>query len=306
VTVLVTGAGGWLGSSLVARLQREESADVVALGRGDLDCADERRTEEVFAALRPTTVVHMAASLRRGEERDAADAQWRDSFLAGRSVVRAAANVGVPHLVIPGTMDELGNHAGVLTTDLRARPRTTYGLCRSLVREVASFETRRIPIRVDWFRPTTVYGPGQRGSMLIPSACSAAREGRPAAFTDGVHRRDFLYVDDLMSWLVLVVDVQVSAGRERGFHLHHLGTGEGVQVRDVLALIAAEFESTRFDIGALPTRPHEPPLQVAPPYDQPHPTLGAWRAQTGWREGILQTVDWWRSVPVPTDGAGVR
>jgi len=296
--VLVTGAGGWLGSALARRLADVRPGGVVALDRAALDCADVRRVEAVLGDLQPRTVVHLAASLARGRERGVADAQWRDTFLAGRAVVQAAAAAGVPHLVLLGTMEELGDQSGVLTADLPSRPHTTYGLWKSLVREVAHFEVRRsAELRVDWARPTTVYGPGQRGGMLVPSACAAAHAGQPARFTSGEQRRDFLYVDDLLAWMTLVVDERVAEDGERGFHLHHLGTGEGVAVRDVLRQIEDEFPGARFELGALPRRSHEPLLQVAPPYSSADPILGSWWPVTPWQDGLKRTIAWWRSQP---------
>lgn len=296
---MVTGAGGWLGSALVGHLAQHSAVDVVALDRAGLDCADEVRVRAALARVRPRTVVHLAAALGRAPEAGAADAQWRDTFMAGKNVVQAAAGAGVAHLVVLGTMEELGDHSGVLAVDLPPRARTVYGLCKSLVAEVARFEVRRTDgLRVDWVRPTTVYGPGQRGSMVVPAACAAAQRGHPAKFTSGEQRRDFLYVDDLLAWLSLAVDERVAVHGQRGFHLHHVGTGEGVAVRDVLRCVAGELPEACFELGALPRRPHEPLVQVAPPYSSTDPLLASWSPTAPWREGVKRTAAWWRSQPV--------
>lgn len=304
-SILVTGAGGWLGAALVDALGARGRTGVVGLDRAGLDCSDADQVEKVLADLRPTTVVHLAASLARGPEPGVAEAQWRDTFVAGRTVVQAAARAGVPHVVALGTMEELGDHSGVLTVDLPALPRTPYGLWKSLVREVAQFETRVIDgLRVDWARPTTVYGPGQRGGMLVPAACAAGRVGRLARFTSGEQQRDFLHVDDLIAWMRLAVDDRVAADGARGFHLHHLGTGEGVAVRDVLRHVADSFPGSRFELGGIPRRSYEPAVQVAAPYTTEEPLLASWAPTVGWRDGLTGTVAWWRSQPKAVASAG--
>ena len=293
--VLVTGAGGWLGSSLVARLRQGQKLAVQALTRADVDLSDEHQTREVLSAVRPRVVVHLAASLKRESDSESVTAQWRDTFWAGRNMLQAAVAAGVRHLVLAGTMEELGDRGGVVAPDVTGEPRTTYGLCKALVREVACFEARHAPVRVDWFRPTTVYGPGQRGKMLVPYACSSASSGQKAWFTDGAQRRDFLFVDDLLEWLCLVVREEVGEFGERGVHLHHLGTGVGVAVRDVLELISGELPSADFELSALPSNAHEPTLQVVPSYRDSNPTLNQWKPKIGWEEGITRTAAWWRS-----------
>jgi nucleoside-diphosphate-sugar epimerase len=291
----VTGAGGWIGSLLVSRLlDASTGTDIQAPSRVELNLADSQQVETFLVESRPRKIVHLAASMARDADSSSIAEQWHDTFLAGRNVAQAAATAGVHQIIMAGTMEELGDQPGVLETDLPSQPRTTHGLCKTLVREVARFEARRGPMRIDWIRPTTAYGPGQRGPMVVPSACAAARSGRPTAFTIGIQKRDFLFVEDLLDWILLALDDRVS-GQELGFHLHHLGTGMGVTVREVLDLIASELPGARFELGAIPRRVHEPLVQIAPPYRSEDPVLSSWRAKTTWEAGIKRTTDWWRA-----------
>ena len=296
--VLVTGAGGWMGSLLVARL-RDASAGMKlhSPSRAELDLSDARRVNEFMAETHPRKIVHLAASAAREPDPTSIAAQWRDTFQAGRNVVQAAAGIGTRHVIMAGTMAELGDQPGVLETALPSRPRTTYGLCKTLVREVACFEARLAPLRIDWIRPTTAYGPGQRGSMLVPSACAAASSGRSAAFTIGTQKRDFLFVEDLLDWILLALDDKVSGRGQPGFHLHHLGTGVGTTVREVLDLIASELPNAQFELGAIPRRDHEPLVQIAPRYRSPDPVLSRWEAKTSLELGIKKTTQWWQAQP---------
>ncbi len=275
--------------------QADHPLGVLGLTRADVDLSDEERVHAVLASVRPRAVVHLAASLRRETDTASISAQWRDTFWAGRNVIHAAVRAGVHHLILAGTMEELGDRGGVVGSEAKGDPHTTYGLCKSLVRHVAGFEARHVPVRVDWFRPTTVYGPGQQGTMLVPYACASAIRRQKARFTDGAQRRDFLFVDDLLEWLVLALRQEVGEEGERGLHLHHLGTGVGVAVRDVLDLIAKEIPGAEFELSALPSSPYEPMLQVVPPYQDANPTLNQWSPKTGWEEGIMKTAAWWRS-----------
>lgn len=286
-TILVTGAGGWIGSRLVDRLGR----GVHGLDRTGLDCANREAVDRVLQDVRPATVVHLAASTAHRLDPGATEIHWRDTFHAGRNVVEASAVAGVRHLIIAGTLEELGDADGLLTTDVPGRPRTTYGLCKSLVRDIASFTARTTAMRVDWFRPSATYGPGQRGPMLISSACEAASRGHPLAFTSGEQQRDFLFVDDVIDWIEQAVTLRPEANGEA--NLHHLGTGTGTSVAEVLSLIASALPGARFDIGAVPRREHEPMVQIAPVIPSADPVLGCWRAATTLRDGLRRTTEWW-------------
>lgn len=289
--VLVTGAGGWIGACLVERLATD--GRVEGLSRAELDCARRDQVDATLKALKPVTVVHLAGSTAHRLDPAATELHWRDTFRAGRNVLEASAACGVAHLIMAGTAEELGAHDGVLTTDLPASPRTTYGLCKSLVRDVARFVAHTADMRVDWFRPFIVYGPGQRGEMLVPAACAAAVLGRPTPFTDGQQQRDFLFVDDLLDWIALAVHARPEPNGD--VNVHHLGTGTGVAVANVLEFIAKALPNACFEIGALPRRPHEPQVQIAPANPSADPVLGRWRATTPWKAGLRMTTQWWLS-----------
>jgi nucleoside-diphosphate-sugar epimerase len=201
------------------------------------------------------------------------------------------ASSGVQRIVAVGSLEELGQRGGVLDPSAPAAPTTTYGLAKSLVRQVADFEARRHPLRVDWFRPTIVYGPGQDEEMLLPSAFRAALAGGGGAFSSGEQRRNFLYVDDLADWVWAMLDVPCTA---LGFHLHHVGGADTVPVRDVLTLVATEF-GVELGLGAIPRRKGEPDLQTVAPFRSDERPLGDWRPRVELREGVRRTADWWRS-----------
>ena len=256
--------------------------------------ADSTAVYNFLRACAPSRIVHLAASLARQENESARAQQWRNTFQGGRNLIEAAVALKVPHLLIAGTIDEFGNQGGILTTNLPAQPRTTYGLCKSLLRELGQFYTRREVLRLDWFRPFTVYGPGQVGSMLVPYACQTARDGIPAEFTDGRQIRDFLFIDDLLEWLGLALQIDLSGLRQGEFHLHHLGSQEGTPVCKILELIAAEFPKAQFHLGARPRPAHEPDIQIAPRFSSSDSPLQGWVPGIPLRQGIINTAQWWK------------
>lgn len=297
-TVVVTGAAGFVGGHLVSYLKRSDfQGMVIPLDRKTINLNDRQAVQNFLHTVKPSTIVHLAASMARREEFSDQQKQWRDTFDAGKILLECAVSAGVSHLLMAGSVDELGQQGGVLTITTPAKPYTTYGLCKSLLRETAEFAVRRAAVRIDWFRPFTIFGPAHRGDMLIPYAFEAASKNKSADFTEGTQQRDFLYIDDLIHWLVMALRVGRDPAKSEGqFCVHHLGSGQGVAVREVLLAIASEFPGAKFNLGSKQRRGYEPAEQIAPPYKSLDVSLQSWEPQVPWREGIAKTAIWWRSL----------
>lgn len=292
IDVLVTGADGFIGRVLVRRLQDSAGiSQVVGVSRTDYDLADGQQAVACIMTQRPKKIVHLAASVDRSASLDSPERQWRDTFTAGRNVLQAASDAGVSHVLMAGSIEELGAQSGVLGTEMPPRPESVYGVCKAALGTVADYFARTHPMRIDWFRPFNVYGPGQRGPVLIPYALNCASAGRPGEFTDGTQVRDFLYVDDLAEWIVAAVTSDADQEPTDVLVTHHLGTGIGTPVRKVLEAIAAMFPGTNFAFGARPRRPGEPEVQVAPRQSSSHQTRWQWAPSTELNEGLRLTVD---------------
>ncbi|MFB4296097.1 dTDP-4-dehydrorhamnose reductase [Actinomadura sp. NTSP31] len=107
MTWLVTGAGGMLGTDVVARLD-----DVVAPGRGELDLTDADAVREALRRHRPETVVNCAAWTAVDDAETCEDAALAVNGTAVEALVAGCAEIGAKLVqvstdyVFPGTATE--------------------------------------------------------------------------------------------------------------------------------------------------------------------------------------------------------
>src|SRR5690349_18877907 len=80
----------------------------------------------------------------------------------------------------------------------------------------------------------TVYGPRQRPDMAIAKFVRAIADGRPITmFGDGSSRRDYTFIDDIVSGVVAAVE-RVAPG---AYEIYNLGGTRTISLAELIAVI---------------------------------------------------------------------
>jgi nucleoside-diphosphate-sugar epimerase len=296
--VLVIGGTGFLGQRLTRRLvhlkaqvtvtvcEQDTPAQITALpkevSQRKGDVRDFGQIFQLINAVEPEIIFHLAAVGANDpfvSEEAALQVNLHGTLNTLRAVQQAENGCAqrLQRIVVAGTSYEYGS-GGVLDPGnvYAASKVAAWAFCRMYYRAYGT------PVVVA--RPFNVYGPGQIGRTLIPSAIRAALNGESYPTTPGEQRRDFVYVNDVIDGFLVIAS---AAGLE-GASLD-LGTGQATSVRQVVELI---FEMcggrSRPQIGALPYRPGVV-WELVADADRTKRLTG-WQARVGLKEGLTSTI----------------
>ena len=231
--ILVTGAAGFIGSTLVDRLLAEgrrvvglDSFDpfyAEGLKRANLAGAlgsdafelvegDIRDVEEVEAIFergcggeRFDAVVHLAAlaGVRPSLERPVA---YADVNVNGTSVLLdAAVRHGNPNFVFASSSSVYGERTDgpFKETDRVDRPISPYAATKKACELVAHTFHSAYGLPVSCVRFFTAYGPRQRPDLAVRKFAERMRKGESIpVYGDGTAQRDFTYIDDVVDGVV--------------------------------------------------------------------------------------------------------
>jgi UDP-glucose 4-epimerase len=236
VTVLVTGAGGFLGAAVAAAC-----GEVVALHHGDyaftgataqLDLTRPDHVERLIGDLgAAAAVVHCAAVTPFNRPEAFADAP-NERMTAG--VIRLCAGLGADRLLFASGWVVYALDAVPVAESARCAPATPYGAGKR--RAEVALQAGLPDTQVICARLATVYGRGQRTPGLIPNLVGAGLAGTALRVTASDTRRDYLHVSDAAAALARLAVLDIAGNLDV-----NVGSGASVAVGDVARLIAAEL-----------------------------------------------------------------
>lgn len=206
--ILVTGGTGFIGSYVVAQL-REQGIEPVTPTLADLDLTDARMTDSVISSIRPEIVLHLGGVTGAGTTAERCN---EVNFIGTVNLVQALERTGVSRVVLLGTAAEYGTQKTPFREDMPARPVSPYAVSKARANEFALERHTKAGFPVTILRVFTAYGYGQPGKMFLSQLLRSALLGQRFNMSDGLQRRDLVFVGDVANAIVLAATAAKSLG----------------------------------------------------------------------------------------------
>ena len=260
-TILVTGAAGFVGSYVATRLasmghrvvgcdnfndyydpqlKRDRVAALLAPAGvvcETLELADAAQVAALFDRVQPQLVVHLAAQagVRYSLENPAAYIQ--SNLVGFGNILEACRRHKIGHLLYASSSSVYGSNAKTPFSedDLTDEPVSLYAATKKSNELMAHSYSHLYGFPATGLRFFTVYGPWGRPDMAYFSFSRNMLQNKTIpVFAEGLLRRDFTYIDDIVEGVVRLLFKPQPEGKVVRHAVFNIGNNEPVTVLDFI------------------------------------------------------------------------
>ena len=329
--VLVTGAAGFVGMHVAARLIAEgrrvvgvdnlntyydptlKTARLQQLAASPLfefrriELADRTATAQLFEDVRPATVIHLAAQAGVRYSLVNPAAYVDSNLVAFGNILEACRHGGVGHLVYASSSSVYGTNARMPFSvhDGVDHPVSLYAATKKANELMAHTYSHLFGLPTTGLRFFTVYGPWGRPDMAPMLFAQAILAGQPIeVFNEGRMSRDFTYIDDIVEGVVRIADKPARPAADfdafapdpatswAPYRLYNIGNNQPVALADFIATLEAAIGKSAIKVMK-PMQPGDVPATFADIDDLMRDA--GYKPATSLADGIGRFVDWYRS-----------
>jgi NAD dependent epimerase/dehydratase len=309
--VLVTGAGGFIGSHLVEHLVRA-GAEVRAMVRyngrseiGALGALDEQSLHSVeiiysdvtdpFAVRRAVAgvdvVFHLAALIAIPYSYVAPASYTLTNVIGTLNVVEAVRELAIPRMIQTSTSEVYGTARYVPIDESHPlQAQSPYSASKIGADAVAEAFHRAFGTPVATIRPFNTYGPRQSARAVIPTIAAQVVAGRDRVVLGDLRPiRDLTYVEDTVRAFMRIADADACVGQ-----VTNVGSGGGVTIGELAHLIAEIAGRSGIEIveDSARIRPPESEVMELVADTSRARRLMDWEPSVSLRDGLAGTIEY--------------
>jgi NAD dependent epimerase/dehydratase len=308
-SVLVTGAGGFIGGHLTAALVRGGARVRAFLrynsrnDRGTLTWFGSEIGHEVEAVLGDLRDVESVARAVTGNEivfhlgaqiaipysyvnpRDFFETNVLGSF----NVAQAALDADTEHLVHVSTSEVYGTAQSVpITEDHPLSAQSPYAASKIGADKLMDSYHHSYGLPATIVRPFNTYGPHQSARAIIPTIITQALASSTLRLGSLDPRRDLTYVTDTVAGMIAAASERSTIGETI-----QLGSGRDVSIGDLVGLVA-ELLGKELQVQREEQRVRPPNSEVQRLISSPAlaKRLMGWQTEVTLRDGLGATIEW--------------
>jgi nucleoside-diphosphate-sugar epimerase len=188
-----------------------------------------------------------------------------------------------------GSSMEYGLSKSPQKEDFKCKPKSIYGKAKFLATKylLNLYKKKKFPVTI--VRLYQVYGPYQDLNRFMPVVINSCKKNKDFPCSHGRQYRDFLYIDDLIDAIFLILRNPKATGE-----IFNIGSGKPLKIRNIIKKILSYYRSGKPQFGEIKLRKEEQ-MKIYPDIFKARRTLN-WKPKINFLDGLKKTIKYYNDV----------
>ena len=167
-------------------------------------------------------------------------------------------------------------------------PRSIYGKAKFLSTQylLNLYKNKKFPVTI--IRLYQVYGPYQDLNRFMPVVINSCKYNKDFPCSHGRQSRDFLYINDLIDAIFLILKNQKAKGK-----IFNIGFGRPLKIKNIIRQILSYYKTGNPQFGKIKLRKEEQ-IEIYPDISKARRVLN-WRPKVNFLRGLAKTIQYYNA-----------
>ncbi|MGY8908831.1 MAG: NAD-dependent epimerase/dehydratase family protein [Flavobacteriales bacterium] len=257
--VIVVGGNGYLGSFLIKAL-KEQEANVFIISRNCeasnsqfiVDITNFEETNTIIQKIKPDIVYHLAANISRNRDFSIYENMAAVNVQGTLNILKSLEGIDA-HFIFTSSSEIYGNNESPFQENQIPKPVSPYSLSKINAEMLIQTYCTNHQKKYTNLRVFNFYGENMPEEFFIPQMINSLKKGEDFLMTKGEQVRDFLYVSDVVSALILSAQNTNSYGETM-----NVCSGKGTKLSTLASAVNSTMKTkAKIMLGAISYRDNE-------------------------------------------------
>lgn len=280
MTILVTGAKGFIGSSLINTL-KESGFHVLSFDSEDGDISEYNFIIK-YKNIKINHIFHLASKTFVPDSWENPFEFYKTTVMGTANILELCRNRNISLTYISSYLYGLPEILPISENHF-IKPNNPYSHSKYLAEELCKFYSDFYNVKVIIARPFNIYGINQNQKFLIPHILNQVLNEEKIVIQDLNPRRDYIYLQDLVDGLIKTITIQ------KKISFFNFGSGKDLSVKEIIDIIQ-NIAETKKDIVSNEDGRRNEIMRVVADISQAHKELD-WKPLFSFEQGIKEILE---------------
>ena len=211
---------------------------------------------------------------------------YRSHYLGCKNISNYFLKKNIKLFVQVGSSMEYGLSKSPQKEDFKCKPKSIYGKAKFLATKylLNLYKKKKFPVTI--VRLYQVYGPYQDLNRFMPVVINSCKKNKDFPCSHGRQYRDFLYIDDLIDAIFLILRNPKATGE-----IFNIGSGKPLKIRNIIKKILSYYRSGKPQFGEIKLRKEEQ-MRIYPDIFKARRILN-WKPKINFLDGLKKTIKYY-------------